>query len=329
MLESEKMALPRHLELSSFVKNVHQQLREKSQLLGPEIAWKKHCENTGILDEYATAMKELASNYWKITSDNEENQQISRIAWIYKTSKEYFSKDIFDIRIKEFHVMNKIDQNIVSLSTETFDEKLRVLDVGSCYNPFQQFSSFEITAIDIAPATKSVSKCDFLEVKTGETFISKDAEIVELPKNYFDIIIFSLFLEYLPCHKQRKACCLKAYELLKSEGILIIITPDSNHVGSNAKFIKSWRFVLAKIGFSRIKYEKLKHVHCMIFRKVPHRESALRWAEIHKKDQTFDEIYIPQDFKVVTKKECDNQIKLSIQDIASFNEEMPFNDILD
>jgi hypothetical protein len=31
---------------------------------------------------------------------------------------------------------------------------LRLLDVGSCYNPFQFFSQFQVTAIDIAPADK-------------------------------------------------------------------------------------------------------------------------------------------------------------------------------
>ncbi|XP_056640481.1 S-adenosylmethionine sensor upstream of mTORC1 [Diorhabda sublineata] len=323
------MALPRHLELSSFIKSVHQELRENSRLLGPEIAWKKHCENKERLEEYATAMKELASNYWKLSLDNEENQQISRIAWIHKNSEEYFSRDIFYIRIKESHIMDKINQSRTSVSTESFNRKLRVLDVGSCYNPFQQFSNFDITAIDIAPATKSVTKCDFLKVKTGKILILKDEEIIQLPNNYFDIIIFSLFLEYLPCHKQRKICCTKAYELLKPEGILMIITPDSNHIGSNAKYIKSWRFVLAKIGFSRIKYEKLQHVHCMIFRKVPYTEITLRWAEIHKNDQTFDELYIPQDFKMVVQKECDNKIKLSAQDIANFNNEMPFKDTSD
>ena len=31
---------------------------------------------------------------------------------------------------------------------------LNLLDVGSCYNPFQSYTQFQVTALDIAPADK-------------------------------------------------------------------------------------------------------------------------------------------------------------------------------
>ena len=37
------------------------------------------------------------------------------------------------------------------------NKKLNLLDVGSCYNPFQKYKEYDVLAIDIAPAT-DVSK---------------------------------------------------------------------------------------------------------------------------------------------------------------------------
>lgn len=36
------------------------------------------------------------------------------------------------------------------------DEKLRLLDVGSCYNPFAGFD-YDITAVDLSPGTLSAA----------------------------------------------------------------------------------------------------------------------------------------------------------------------------
>lgn len=50
------------------------------------------------------------------------------------------------------------------------DEKIRLLDVGSCYNPFQQCANavaFAVTALDLCPANESVYVCDFLKVSVG------------------------------------------------------------------------------------------------------------------------------------------------------------------
>jgi 25S rRNA (adenine2142-N1)-methyltransferase len=34
--------------------------------------------------------------------------------------------------------------------------KIRLLDVGSCYDPFQQFDEFTVVAIDISPAVEVI-----------------------------------------------------------------------------------------------------------------------------------------------------------------------------
>ncbi|KAI8039492.1 hypothetical protein M5D96_006903 [Drosophila gunungcola] len=51
----------------------------------------------------------------------------------------------------------------------------------------------------------------------------------------------------MPSAEQRLQCCRKAYDLLLPEGILVLITPDSQHVGKNAHLMKNWRYSLARI----------------------------------------------------------------------------------
>ncbi|KAL1456369.1 hypothetical protein WDU94_001102 [Cyamophila willieti] len=117
----------------------------------------------------------------------------------------------------------------------------------------------------------------------------------------FDVVIFSLLLEYIPCSKLRFQCCVKAYRLLKHEGILIIITPDSKHQTSpNVQIMKKWKLTLQEIGFKRIKYEKLTHIHCMIFRK-----SSLL-PEINETLLSQGELAIPQDFNKSNSDNNDN-----------------------
>jgi hypothetical protein len=54
--------------------------------------------------------------------------------------------------------------------------RLRTLDVGSCYNPLGRTGSsgsklLDVTAIDLAPASKDVYVCDFLTVPIGDALV--------------------------------------------------------------------------------------------------------------------------------------------------------------
>ncbi|XP_023012783.2 S-adenosylmethionine sensor upstream of TORC1 [Leptinotarsa decemlineata] len=320
--KNENIESNNQIELADFIKNVHKQLREKYKLLAEE-AWENHCADEICLKQYAAAMKELATNHWEKNS-----KDVTRIIWTYNISNDYFAKDIFNQRTKEFGVAEKIDLKIQPHS-EKVKTSFKLLDVGSCYNPFNQFDCFEVIAIDIAPAVSDVIHCDFLKLEVGGETTYFNNKLVKLPNDYFDIIVFSLFLEYLPSPSQRKVCCEKAYRLLSTEGILVLITPDSNHIGSNSKVIKSWQFILAEIGFSRIKYEKLSHLHCMAFRKAFSKKITRRWAELHRKKQVYDQIYIPQDFsttlKSVTTEKVTNKSSTT-REILNFIEELPFCD---
>jgi hypothetical protein len=50
--------------------------------------------------------------------------------------------------------------------------------------------------------------------------------------------------------------------------LLLIVTPDSHKQHRNAPMIKSWKKAIESLGFVRWHYIKLKHLHCMAFRKV-------------------------------------------------------------
>ncbi|XP_011297845.1 probable methyltransferase BTM2 homolog [Fopius arisanus] len=314
------MATEKHKELSGFIKEIHNRLRRESQLYGSEEAWNRHLSRTRDLQNYADSMKELATAHWT-QSHNSLHKNPSthcRIHWIKKQCYKYYfekGKDKYDER--EQFISFKIEGQGSSIlpTTSTFSPpgendclspRIRILDVGSCYNPLGDDGNFDVTPIDLAPYSNHVLKCDFLDVSVGKTTETKDnQEVISLGRNNYDVCVFSLLLEYLPSPDQRFHCCKKAYDILKPGGLLIIITPDSKHVGANAKIMKSWRFVLAHLGFMRITYEKLTHIHCISFRKCFDKKVAARWAEMQNFDKdkslfnSLNKIFIPQDFQEI------------------------------
>eukprot|EP00048_Salpingoeca_helianthica_P006993 m.105179 g.105179 ORF g.105179 m.105179 type:complete len:402 (-) comp14194_c2_seq1:86-1291(-) len=156
------------------------------------------------------------------------------------------------------------------LSVPPFGQ-LAVLDVGSCFNPFARFPDLQVTAVDIAPAVPTVLRCDFssstLCVANQHLCAAGHCESA-LSTQSFHAIIFCLLLSYMPSGELRLQCCLNARRALKQHGLLLIVSPDSNHVGKGAVWMKSWKACLEQIGFSRWRYEKLPHLHCMAFRAV-------------------------------------------------------------
>lgn len=313
------VASQEHLKLSSEIKKLHSTLRYKTKQLGAKRAWQEHLQAKAHLQSYAKAMKELAINHWEVNERKQINenttkcQQRSRIKWTVDFCHDYFLNTdmIQKIRQRELRILDelKIDCtkiNEIIASTKFPIDKMNLLDVGSCYNPFKQFPEFQVTAIDIAPAIDDVFECDFLNVDIDDNMIYSQTNenhpsIIQLQMKQFHVIVFSLLLEYLPTSEQRLKCCEKAYTLLQNEGILCIITPDSKHPGVNAKLMKTWRYALAQLGFGRIKIEKLEHITCMVFRKCIDPEISQRWARMHKESYMDYKLEIPQDFTDVDK----------------------------
>ncbi|XP_053691941.1 S-adenosylmethionine sensor upstream of mTORC1 [Sabethes cyaneus] len=296
------MASEEHLTLSSLVKSVHQQLRDSaSKSSDPERVWREHLQNHELLNQYATAMHKLATCHWDRNMQIASKKTNCRIAWVVGSCREYFLLEtnslLYFFRDKEDKIMKAINSSHNCEYPSYLISNIKLLDVGSCYNPFSAFPDFEVTAIDIAPAQETVKLCDFLEVSLADDFQLFSSQHLEyLVRSYYDAVVFSLLLEYLPSSEQRLLCCRKAYDVLKPEGILLIITPDSRHQGANAKLMKNWRYTLGLVGFTRIKIEKLEHVTCMVFRKAIFREVPERWCRIHKEEYMKPVMNIPQDF---------------------------------
>lgn len=295
------------------------------------------------------SMQKLATKCW--ADNGSRNGTHCRMEWIKTQCKEYFfngGKEKYDIREQDISTKMTLEKsgnenqmsenkqiNVENKLQNYQKQKISILDVGSCYNPLNVDPAFDVTAIDLIPAVEGVLQCDFLNVAIGgEKILSWDErEICQLPANLFDAVVFSLLLEYLPCPKQRYVCCRNAYNVLKNNGILIIVSPDSKHVGANAKLMKSWRYTLSKLGFMRIKYEKLRHIHCLVFRKCMYKDVAMRWADLQhfsKDDMKYIseiEIFIPQDFQTVCleeKKEKSDEYNKT--DLVSVFSELPFGD---
>jgi hypothetical protein len=102
---------------------------------------------------------------------------------------------------------------------------VRLLDVGSCYNPFQTSAGFDVTALDLCPTDASVLECDFLALSVDASESRIDGQrLLSLPARSFDAVTMSLVLNYLPSPELRGQMVFKARELLVSA------TPDSPHV---------------------------------------------------------------------------------------------------
>ena len=141
------------------------------------------------------------------------------------------------------------------------------------------------------------------------------------------MVVFSLLLEYFPASSQRFKCCQNAHKLLKFNGILVIITPDSHQQHRNAHIMKSWKMAIEEIGFKRWRYVKLEHLHCMVFRKTEHDLKLDGDGSYDYKDM----LKIPQDFQ-----EYPNRVELKScpteEDIASQKTllyELPLVDLSD
>ncbi|KAF2366749.1 Methyltransferase type 11 [Trinorchestia longiramus] len=147
--------------------------------------------------------------------------------------------------------------------------RVRVLDVGSCYNPLGRYPHLLVTPIDLMPATQDVYKCDFLDVKVVDASegcdlppvegqdAGVDRQIERLPRNYYDVVVFSLVLDYIPCPEARLRCCRKAHQLLRPGGLLLMITPMG--VGALNGWLFKWiQLHLTRLGFHRLKKNQNK-----------------------------------------------------------------------
>lgn len=284
------MASAEQRALAEDVKAVHRKLRE--QLLeGAEVeeVWKKHIQDQETLDKYSESMKLLATSYWE--SSGEE----SRVQWVKSQVEHFFWGDGVEREAQkdqkrlwrskgnateEGAIKKATSYEDCNLEDETLGEgnrkyaekaPLRVLDVGSCYNPFGELEGWQVLPVDIAPATPGVKLCDFLSVELAAETATKECnrrtEVKSVERGGYHVVIFCLLLEYLPSSALRLQAVEKAIGALKEGGLLCIVTPDSCHQARNSEQLSSWKFGLGLLGLSKVTYTKAKHFHGLVYRK--------------------------------------------------------------
>jgi len=112
--------------------------------------------------DYANSMHTLATVDWAKKHDN------NRITWCVHSIREYFhgglekvlKKDLRRIAHQMATIVDLIElpksEQEVAKTVDYFvnNRSIKLLDVGSCYNPFAHFEDLEVLAVDIAPAVE-------------------------------------------------------------------------------------------------------------------------------------------------------------------------------
>lgn len=225
------------------------------------------------------------------------------------------------------------DPGLVPAKPETSEGKRKrpnaqLLDVGSCWDYFRAFENdtetYEVVALDLAPRTPRVFRCDFLELAITpegsemQTSVEKAAGTLEdasspfgtvtqekpspfvtrtlrsYPAGRASAVVMSLVLSYLPCPRMRGEMVRRAREVLLDDGrgVLLIVTPhstDRSYSGaSRTNALAVWRENVERIGFERVAYERKKSVHCVAFRTVGAGPGAVRLGEAPPLPIAFD-----------------------------------------
>nr|CAB3225950.1 uncharacterized protein LOC778832 [Phallusia mammillata] len=317
------------------IRSTHEQLRKQlSKDKNFDETWENHCKDESQLQQYAKAMENLATKVWEVDCDGTDRTEYT-LKWCKSVLRSYYTNggrlkllDKDDRRKRHYadessgstfscgpnpYCMYNDETSELKVDKGIWEsgDKIRVLDVGSCYNPFRGADDLETTPIDLAPANPDVFKCDFVNVAVkDDTLVTKKSknvnsemelqvegdEITLLPYAFYHAVVFSLLLTYIPCPKVRWCLCEKAHRLLATNGLLLIVAPDSCHQNRHAALMKEWKNAIESIGFQRTIYSKDTHLHLMAFRKVPSdfiwdkRKFDLDQNDIVKK------LHIPQDF---------------------------------
>ena len=164
--------------------------------------------------------------------------------------------------------------------------KPTLVDVGSCWDYFRRHEDvFHVVALDLEPRRPTVLRCDFLNVRIGDPGL-EDADVDAdmdadmdgsprfLPRNVAGAVVMSLVLSYVPTPRQRGEMVRRAREVLMDDGrgVLLIVTPHSTDKGHCAHkalpVLKEWRASIESMGFERVRYERMRSVHCLAFRTV-------------------------------------------------------------
>eukprot|EP01040_Poterioochromonas_malhamensis_P003240 gene3240-3453_t len=263
--------------------------------------WSNVVENNSALQSYAGAANEMGNKVWVTESNNlafnyckdyfisPEELSTSSHMDSKKLAIKYYMKELSsknqarsDDRSYWDNLYNQLSQLPL---IEYPAQRIKLLDVGSCYNPILKFPEllpyFDITAIDLCPADSSVAKCDFITVNIPSSYTEyeqlqrnspkRDAELHSLPPSFYHAVVMSLVLCYLPTPAARERMIENARKVLISPGfedkphhggLLIIIekesillSQNSGKVSVNRVTIDDWKSTICSKGFFLQRYE--------------------------------------------------------------------------
>ena len=213
------------------------------------------------LQKYAEAAERMGTKAWVIEGND----------WMQSFALSYFRKNgARRFFLKKMRSLGNYSAELESLPKDLLSpaisseedeklasmaEKIRILDVGSCYNPIaksEMSGAFDVTAIDLYPADSSVLECNFLDLKVSKSppmidhVPGKSSQKIlrSLTEASYDAVSMSLVLSYLPTPTERLAMIRKARQLLVSPGhkgqphragVLLIVEKESIFGKENEK----------------------------------------------------------------------------------------------
>jgi hypothetical protein len=210
------------------------------------VDWENVTASTNALARYSTAASVMGARQWVIQG-NAWMEEFAHSYFRFGGARRHYLDNTLNIQKMRFDSIAAkrafVDRFPKDLMIRSLDEgnpsydKIRLLDVGSCYNPIgrsERSAIFDVTALDLHPADPSVHQCDFLNLAVGEpgsapvfdkcSTATVGAEgigghaqrLVRLPAASYDAVTMSLVLSYLPSPAQRIAMIRKARQLLST-----------------------------------------------------------------------------------------------------------------
>jgi hypothetical protein len=199
-----------------------------------ECDWEQLISNESSLNTYQQAASAMGHKTWVVESNQWMVDYCIRFfchggaARHYMKAHQPIDGPVSDGYWKELH-------SSLTSALCHIDCKIKLVDVGSCYNPLSKLSSsrlFDITALDLCPGHESVYRCDFLDltVLPSSTLDASSLPMISDPSaaspkvltslvgGSYDVVTMSLVLSYLPYPLARETMIYKAKQLLKPPG---------------------------------------------------------------------------------------------------------------
>jgi hypothetical protein len=184
LIKNEHLRDARNTEVFDTIRSHHQQITK--------VSWTDAVAAGSHLNAYASAAVQMGAKPWVRNANEWMKQSIFRF-FCRGVAKKVHSKAVkklgslnsplVDLYNSNWDYLKNLCDNLMeTVISETHTEysPIRVLDVGSCYNPLASpvdgesvldidavvpLDAFQITPVDLYPANPSVFQCDFLNVQ--------------------------------------------------------------------------------------------------------------------------------------------------------------------